>query len=86
MMDGCFVPSCAGESERRMGEQAHRLEHVDVLVSGDQVGAFSDAGGRLQLVARQHPDLSRRYKEDEKRFCSSCCAQMLFFCFYFFFI
>lgn len=59
MMDGRFVSAGAGESERRRGEQAHRLEHMDVLVSGDQVGAFGDAGGCLQLVPRQHPDLSR---------------------------
>lgn len=57
MMD--VVSTGAGEGERRTGEQAHRLEHVDVLVSGDQVGAFGNAGGRFQLVPRQHPDLSR---------------------------
>lgn len=52
---------------------------MDVLVSGDQVGAFGDARGRLQLVPRQHPDLSGRYTEDKKRFCSLRCAQVPFF-------
>ena len=30
---------------------------MDVLAPGHQVGALGDAGRRLQLVARQHPDL-----------------------------
>ena len=42
---------------------AYRFEDVDVLVSGDQVGAFGDACSRLELVPRQHPDLSRNKHE-----------------------
>jgi len=46
-------------------QTAHRFEDVDVLVSGNQVGAFGDACGGLKLVASQHPDL--RGKRDKTR-------------------
>lgn len=50
--------------DRGRVKAAYRSEDVDVLVSGDQMGAFSDACSRLKLVARQHPDLSRKQVED----------------------
>lgn len=40
---------------------------MDVLVSGDQMGAFGDAGGRLQLVPRQHPDLRGAEKDANEK-------------------
>lgn len=43
-----------------MLKTAYRSEDVDVLVSGDQMGAFGNACSRLKLVPRQHPDLSRK--------------------------
>lgn len=46
--------------EREYVKTAYRSEDVDVLVSGDQMGAFGDACSRLKLVPRQHPDLSRK--------------------------
>eukprot|EP00755_Sulcionema_specki_P009752 Sspe_Gene.44556::Locus_21865_Transcript_1_1_Confidence_1.000_Length_3924::g.44556::m.44556 len=35
----------------------HAVEGEDVSVPGNQLGAPGDAGGRLNLVPRQHPDL-----------------------------
>lgn len=46
---------------QRGSETAYRSENVDVLVPGDQMGAFGDACRRLKLVPRQHPDLYRKH-------------------------
>ena len=40
---------------------------VDVLVPGDELGRDGDAGRRLNLVAREHPNLDARVPEELNR-------------------
>lgn len=44
---------------QRTYKTVYRSEDMNVLVSGDQMGALGDARSCLKLVSCQHPDLSR---------------------------
>lgn len=68
------------DSKEQIQKNAYWFKNMDVLVSGDQMGAFCYACSCLQFVPCQHPDLSDEKNDVNKKniWKIDCCSQKAF--------